>query len=166
MERTLIDIESRISSFVDSNIFTYFLLEDRRYFNKVKAFFEMINTGKIFGFANNIVFTETLFNFVKAEVITSENIIVKDFIKFTKLHPDVIAKVDISPVLELLDLPNLYMLDLPSGTISDIKKIHSMYGLLSNDAYHLLTMKYYGITNITTNDRDFERVDWIKVLRP
>lgn len=166
MERTLIDIQSRTSSFVDSNIFTYFLLEDRRYFNKVKTFFEMINTGKIFGFANNIVFTETLFNFVKAEVITSENIIVKDFIKYTKLHPDVIANVDISPVLELLDLPNLYMLDLPSGTISDIKEIHSMYGLLSNDAYHLLTMKYYGITNITTNDRDFERVSWIKVLRP
>ncbi len=166
MERILIDIESKASTFVDSNIFTYFLLEDRRYFNKVKTFFERINTGEIFGFANNIVFTETLFNFVKAEVIYSENIIVKDFIKIAKLHPDIIAKVDVSPVWELLNLPNLYMLDLPSGTISDIKEIHSMYGLLSNDAYHLLTMKYYGITNITTNDSDFNRVDWVKVWKP
>lgn len=166
MERTLIDIGSKASTFVDSNIFTYFLLEDRRYFNTVKKFFERINTGEIFGFANNIVFTETLFNFVKAEVIYSENIIVRDFIKIAKLHPDIIAKVDVSPVLELLNLPNLYMLDLPSGTISDIKEIHSMYGLLSNDAYHLLTMKYYGITNITTNDSDFERVDWVNVWKP
>ena len=83
MVRTLIDIESRTSQFVDSNIFTYFLLEDRRYFNKVKAFFEKINTGEIFGYANNIIFTETLFNFVKAEVITSENITI---IKFYLLH--------------------------------------------------------------------------------
>ncbi|MFA4935364.1 MAG: PIN domain-containing protein [Candidatus Methanoperedens sp.] len=166
MERTLIDIESKTSTFVDSNIFTYFLLEDRRYFNKVKAFFDGINTGEIFGFANNIVFTETLFNFVKAEVIISENIRVKDFIKIAKLHPDIIANVDISPVLELFNLPNFYMLDLPSGAISDIKEMHSMYGLLSNDAYHLLTMKFFGITDITTNDSDFDRVDWIKVWKP
>lgn len=166
MERTLIDIESRSSTFVDSNIFTYFLMEDKRYFNKVKAFFERINTGQTFGFANNIVFTETLFNFVKAEVIHNENIKVKDFIKIAKLHPDIIASVDIAPVLELFNLPNLYMLDLPSGTISDIKEIHAMYGLLSNDAYHLLTMKYFGITDIITNDSDFERVKWVRVLKP
>jgi len=134
MERTLIDIESKSSTFVDSNIFTYFLLEDQRYFNKVKSFFNRINTGEIFGFANNIVFTETLFNFVKAEVIVSENIRVKNFIKIAKLHPDVIAGIDTSPILELFNLPNLYMLDLPSGTISDIKEMHSKYGLLSSQS--------------------------------
>ncbi len=166
MEKTLIDIGYKSSTFVDSNIFTYFLLEDKRYFSKVKSFLDMINTGEIFGFANNIVFTETLFNFVKAEVIISENIRVKDFIKVAKLRPDIIAKVDISPALELFNLPNLYMLDLPSGTVSDIKEMHSMYGLLSNDAYHLLTMKYFGITDITTNDSDFDRVDWVKVWKP
>lgn len=166
MERTLIDIESRASTFVDSNIFTYFLLEDKRYFSNVKSFFDRINTGEIFGFANNIVFTETLFNFVKAEVIISENIRIKDFIKIAKLRPDIIASVDISPVLELFNLPNLYMLDLPSGTINDIKEMHSMYGLLSNDAYHLLTMKYFGIIDITTNDSDFDRVEWVKVWKP
>ena len=42
-----------------------------------------------------IIFTETLFNFVKAEVISSENIPVKDYIKFAKLYPDVIARMGI-----------------------------------------------------------------------
>jgi predicted nucleic acid-binding protein len=40
------------------------------------------------------------------------------------------------------------------------------YYLLSNDAIHVATMKNYGITNIATNDPDFERVSWIKVWKP
>jgi len=40
MERILIDIESNASVFVDSNIFTYFLVEDKRYFSRVRLFFD------------------------------------------------------------------------------------------------------------------------------
>jgi predicted nucleic acid-binding protein len=36
----------------------------------------------------------------------------------------------------------------------------------SNDAIHATTMKRYGITNIATNDPDFERVSGIKVWKP
>ena len=34
------------------------------------------------------------------------------------------------------------------------------YRLMSNDAIHVATMKGHGITNIATNDPDFERVEW------
>ena len=37
---------------------------------------------------------------------------------------------------------------------------------MSNDAIHVATMKRYGITNIATNDPDFERVGGIKVWKP
>jgi len=40
------------------------------------------------------------------------------------------------------------------------------YRLMSNDAIHVATMKQRGITNIATNDPDFERVEWIKVWKP
>ncbi len=40
------------------------------------------------------------------------------------------------------------------------------YGLLSNDAIHLATMKKHGITSIATNDRDFERVEWLNIRKP
>jgi predicted nucleic acid-binding protein len=40
------------------------------------------------------------------------------------------------------------------------------YNLLPNDAIHLATVRRYGITNIATNDRDFERVDWLNVWKP
>ena len=38
--------------------------------------------------------------------------------------------------------------------------------LLSNDAIHVATMKKYEVTNIATNDGDFERVGWIKGWNP
>jgi predicted nucleic acid-binding protein len=40
------------------------------------------------------------------------------------------------------------------------------YRLMSNDAIHVATMKGHGITNIATNDPDFERVEWLKVWTP
>ena len=166
MARALTSIERESKVFVDSNIFTYFLLEDERYFENVMSFFDKINDGAIIASVNIIVFTETLFNFVKAKVIIEENIRQKDFIKMVKAKPELIAKVDISPVLELFSLPNLVLLDLPPDFIDKIVDIHRRYGLLSNDAYHLLTMRYYGVNDIATNDSDFERVESLNVWMP
>ncbi|MCK4736385.1 MAG: PIN domain-containing protein [Methanophagales archaeon] len=45
-------------------------------------------------------------------------------------------------------------------------KTKVIYRLMSNDAIHVATMKQHGITNIATNDPDFERVEWIKVWKP
>jgi predicted nucleic acid-binding protein len=38
--------------------------------------------------------------------------------------------------------------------------------LLSNDAFHLLTMQYLSIKDIVTNDGDFEKIAGIKVWKP
>ena len=42
----------------------------------------------------------------------------------------------------------------------------SRYSILPDDAINVATMKRYGITNIATNDPDFERVNWVKVWKP
>ncbi|HSD58546.1 MAG TPA: type II toxin-antitoxin system VapC family toxin [Methanotrichaceae archaeon] len=40
------------------------------------------------------------------------------------------------------------------------------YGLLSTDAIHTATMKQEGLSILASNDRDFERVDWLKLWKP
>ena len=37
---------------------------------------------------------------------------------------------------------------------------------MATDAMHVSAMKRHGITNIATNDRDFKRVEWLKVWKP
>lgn len=41
-----------------------------------------------------------------------------------------------------------------------------MYGLLSHDALHLAVMKQNDINILASNDRDFDRVDWIRLWKP
>jgi len=31
---------------------------------------------------------------------------------------------------------------------------------------HVVTLHRYGITNIATNDPDFERVEWVRIWKP
>jgi predicted nucleic acid-binding protein len=40
------------------------------------------------------------------------------------------------------------------------------YRLLSTDAIHAATMKMEGLSILATNDRDFERVDWLNLWKP
>lgn len=47
--------------------------------------------------------------------------------------------------------------------VSDVGK---KYGLLPNDALHLVAMKNCNIRNIATRDKDFERVEGIEIWTP
>jgi len=40
------------------------------------------------------------------------------------------------------------------------------YDLLLSDAIHAATCKIYAISDMATNDADFDRVDFIKVWKP
>ncbi|MDI6655622.1 MAG: PIN domain-containing protein [Candidatus Hydrothermarchaeota archaeon] len=151
---------------VDSNIFTYFLLKDAVYFSSCNKFLRKIEYGDCIGFIDGIVIAETLFNFVKWGVVKAYKINARDFISFIKKEPEVIGKVDISEVDEIFSITNLNLVNVPSKNIrSMLKDVHAR-SLLSNDAFHLLTMTYLGIENIATNDTDFERVEGIKVWKP
>ena len=44
--------------------------------------------------------------------------------------------------------------------------ISQKYRLLSTDAVHAATMKMEGLSILATNDRDFERVDWLNLWKP
>ena len=44
--------------------------------------------------------------------------------------------------------------------------LSNRHGLLISDASHLAVMKAQGVTNIATNDSDFERVNGIDIYKP
>ena len=151
--------------FIDSNIFTYFLLRDTDFFRKWSHFLKYIESGYFIGFINNIVISETLFNFVKAEVCNNHGIKPNEFIRYVKENPESIGEVDISDVIDVFTMPNLNLVDVPPKLIPLLRDAHKK-SLLSNDAFHLLTMEYLNIRDIATNDADFEKIAGIKVWKP
>lgn len=151
--------------FIDSNIFTYFLLRDADYFEKCSRFLKNVESGYFIGFINNIVVSETLFNFVKAEVCKNNELKSNEFIRFVKENPESVGEVDISDVIDVFTIANLNLVNVPTKLIPMLKDAHRK-SLLSNDAFHLLTMEYLSIKDIVTNDGDFEKIAGIKVWKP
>ncbi|HEY9245705.1 MAG TPA: PIN domain-containing protein [Candidatus Methanoperedens sp.] len=151
--------------FIDSNIFTYFLLRDADFFEKCSRFFKNIESAYFIGFINNIVVSETLFNFVKAEVCKNHGLKSNEFVHYVKENPDSIGEVDISDVIDVFTIANLNLVNVPAKLILMLKDAHRK-SLLSNDAFHLLTMEYLNIKDIVTNDSDFEKIAGIKVWKP
>lgn len=112
-----------------------------------------------------LVVSETLFNFVKAEVCKNHGLKPNEFIRYVKENPKSIGEVDISDVIDIFTMPNLNLVDVPPKLIPSLKDAHRK-SLLSNDAFHLLTMEYLNIKDIVTNDADFEKIAGIKVWKP
>ncbi|VVB55426.1 tRNA(fMet)-specific endonuclease VapC [uncultured archaeon] len=151
--------------FIDSNIFTYFLLRDADFFEKCSRFLKNIESGYFIGFINNIVIAETLFNFVKAEVCKNNQLKPSEFIRFVKEKPESIGEVAISDVIDVFTVSNLNLVNVPPKIIPLLKAAHRK-SLLSNDAFHLLTMEYLNVKDIVTNDSDFDAIADIKIWKP
>jgi predicted nucleic acid-binding protein len=59
-----------------------------------------------------------------------------------------------------------YVLNEKINTLAESLIISQRYSLLATDAYIVSFAKSYNISNIMTNDSDFENVEWLKVWKP
>lgn len=88
-------------------------------------------------------------------------------IRLIKEDPSLLDTLD-NPfiVAEAIVAMNLEIVSFSDLIFAKALRFMKQHRLMSNDAVHLATMKRYGITNIATNDRDFERIEWLKVWKP
>jgi len=160
------DVPKGTLVFVDSNIFTYFLLGGSRHFEVCKEFLKRVERGDIQGIINEIVIAETWYNYVKYKIIEDHKIALKDFYLFIKKKPAVLAKADVSEVAEIFSIPNLHLVAPPQSFIMESLGSGASLPLLSNDAFHVITMRYANLDNIATNDPDFDAIEEISVWKP
>ena len=108
---------------------------------------------------------EDILNYVKSELFRLRGIKPHRVVQEIKREPSLIRLVNFDAVTKLFG--NLRVEVLPvEYKCKELVEVISGYFLLPNDAIHVATMKRYGITNIATNDPDFERVGWLKVWKP
>ena len=160
---SLKDFSKDTKYFVDSNIFIYFLLGHKTYSPIVKSFFNAIEKGEIKAYINPTIVSEVYFNYIRIKTSEKYKISLKDSNLYIKTNPDVIREINLGFINEIFSLPNLYLLN-----IENLIKIQSAifdYSLLPNDAIHVATCIEHEITNIATNDKDFERVNILKIWK-
>lgn len=150
--------------FIDTNILTYYLLNDSVYGSECNNFIKRIEEERYYGFVSPIVISETLFNMIKAWAFNEHGIRPRDLVHMIKERPKILRDMPVYQTSELFDL----FLLLPVGEVEvkESYKLINKYYLLTNDALNAATMKVNRINNIATNDRDFFNIDWIKCWHP
>ncbi|HZK61552.1 MAG TPA: PIN domain-containing protein [Anaerovoracaceae bacterium] len=152
----------------DTNIFIYSALGHQRYGNYCTHLIYEVESGEIAGYIPTIVLNELLHRLMIAEVIKKGFARhTKDAINALKHDSSIIPSLDICwEELNRIYEMHFTILEEKPDTFAKSIPISRRYSLLAKDAYIASFAKSYGITNIATNDRDFEHVEWLNVWRP
>ena len=151
--------------FIDANIFLYSAFKHPVFGNKCKNFLIRIEKEEIKGYTSDFVLNEIFHKLMIAEIVKKFGIVAKQVVRFVKKKPEVIAELEtVWTEMEIIKGFNISILN--GSLFPDFIKISKRYWLMATDAFHVATMKKHGITNIATNDPDFERVNGTKVWKP
>ena len=133
--------------FVDSNIFIGILEGEE---NAKKVF-----DSNLILYKNPLISSEVVYVYLKA--VTGK----KSYV--LKKSPEDISNINLNKIIELLDLAETLPMN---KEIEDLSfEITKKYGLLPNDALIAATCKHYGIRDIATFDKDFERVEFLNIWK-
>jgi len=137
-----------VDLFFDSNILL-FHLSGR---DSATKLIENVENGRFRGCINDVVVSEVVYGFLRAE---------------TGLSPfelrKAITRIDVDLTL-LRRLFELFRL-LPCNYGINILEVMEEYHLLPNDALIAATCRSHGIKNIATFDEDFKRVDFLAIVK-
>ena len=153
--------------YVDSNIFIYDTTEHPKYALPCSNFLDRVESGGITGITSILTINETIHKLSIIELSSKMKERPVSIIRMIKKDPSLLDTLDIPYIAaeDILDM-NLEIVSFSDLIFEKALKFMKQHRLMSNDAVHLATMQRYGITNIATNDGDFERVRGLKVWKP
>jgi predicted nucleic acid-binding protein len=158
------DIPNGCKIFIDSNIFIYHFLGRSE---PCTALLERAENLEILAFTSVIVMTEVLHKLMIAEAVEKFNVRPIKVLRFFKDHPDSISGLTkCEEAIEEMSEFNIEVLPVGKEAIFESRTFRERHHLLTNDSLNLYAMNINGLKDIATNDRDFERVEWIKVWKP
>ena len=137
--------------FVDSNVIIHHLAGD----NKAKEIIENVESGGDTGYINQIVVSEVIFICLKLKT--------KKRAFELKKAPDIVKRVDLKNVYELLD--TFIELQSDKEITRSAEDVIARYGLLPNDALIAATCKHHGIRKLATFNGDFKQVDFVEIIK-
>lgn len=162
------DIKPRTDVFIDANIFLYEILDHWRYGRSCRTFLENVNEGKYSGLISVLICNEVFHRVVIGEVVEKYEINPKSAVGFLKNNWEIMKELNKAQdaIANIKQIDNLRIVEINRDVFDLALNYSTSYGLLSNDAIHLAVLKKSGITNIATNDKDFKRIEWLKVWNP
>jgi len=154
------------SVFLDTNILLY-AYTTTRFSPSCEILLGQVQNGSIQGNVNPTVIDEFFHKVLLTQVYMEKHLAPKDAIAYIKQHPDLLKGCTTPYMMtkELLENYQLTVLD-TSDVLDDTLNISQTYGLLFSDALHAACARKNQIDYFVTNDRDFDRVDFLSIVKP
>ena len=150
--------------FIDANIFLGHFLNQSR---PCTTFLERLWNREIAGLTSVLVVSEVRHGLLRAEVSARQRLPSRLGLRYLRDHPDVIARLPETrrALIELRSWP-LRLVTVTHGQLWNACRLSERFGLLTNDALHLATMRAHHLTHLASNDTDFARVPGLTLWRP
>ncbi|GLI45390.1 type II toxin-antitoxin system VapC family toxin [Methanoculleus bourgensis] len=154
------------SVFLDTNILLY-AYTVTRFSSSCETLLEKVQTKDITGYINSTVVDEFFHKALLTQMYMEKRLSPRKAITYIKKHPDALTNISTPYVMakEVLEQYNLIVLD-TSDLLIDTLQISQRYGLLFSDALHAASARKHDINYFATNDQDFDRVDFLALVRP
>ncbi|MFI5305390.1 MAG: type II toxin-antitoxin system VapC family toxin [Nitrospiria bacterium] len=161
-------IPEKTSVFIDAIIFVYHFTANSRFNQACTNFLERVEKKELQGQTSVSIIQEVTHRIMIEEAaVLLPDIKTKDLVKHLKSHPDIVRKLEINNTIPVrINLLNVEIFPLDQGIIERSQQFKLKFGLLSNDALILQTMKDHNIVHLVSNDNDFKRIDFITVYEP
>ena len=151
---------------MDANVHLYSAFKHPVYGTLCRDLLIRIDEGDVYGYTSDFVLDEVLHKLMIAEVAKKYTKSVKEAVAYIKKNPEVIAQLEVIwTEMELLERSKFVVLENRS-LFPEFVELSKRYTLMATDAVHVAIMRRHGLTDIATNDPDFERVDWLTIWKP
>jgi predicted nucleic acid-binding protein len=160
------EVASGTKVYVDANIFIYHFGATSQD-SSCTDFLAKIQKGEINGVCSILTIIEVSHRLMILEAVEKYKFKPREAVKKLKERPDLVeALYKHSECIERIYQMGLDILPVHADDTLESAFIRKEFGLLTNDSVSLVIMNNHGISDIATNDSDFERIDNLKVWKP
>jgi len=154
--------------FIDANIFLFPALNDPRFLTACRTFLQRVSRGEVRGFTSVFVLNEVLHKLMVAEVAKKYNLRYPQATHYLQKMPKEVKQLAQAwqDMGYIKAIPNLTVLDVSAELYWKGIDQSKAVGLLAMDGAHVAVMEAHGLTDLASNDTDFQRISWIKFYQP
>ena len=164
---TFADVASGASLFVDANTLVYHFAADARLGPACKQLLERIDRRDIRGFASTHVLSELAHRLMPIEAMQLFGWPAGGIVRRLRRHHAEIQKLALfREAVEGVHQFGLQLVAVTPRLVSTAAAVSQQYGLLSGDALIVAVMQDHGLTNLASNDADFDRVPGLTRYAP
>jgi predicted nucleic acid-binding protein len=163
---TFADLQSGESIFLDANTLVYYFAPFPVLGPYCSKLIERVVNGDVSAFTSTHILSEIAHRLMVIEA--SQRFGWKSkIVNHLKRQPAELQKlITFREAIEKVPQLGIQLITIPTGLVATATLASVQYGLLSNDALIAAVMQANNLTNIASNDTDFDRVPWITRYAP